>query len=201
MTDATRDVAAASIAVRTEASVRAYLACARLAWIDDIDGFAARFAADREALRAATGSCLPFRRGVVRALLAAARDARKATGACSGCDCTQPCETPLDPQAFEAFERAWARAVIAEAAARTRDAAEAAGDADAWEIFQKTALEGHETSALARERGITTAEARTRAARMAEPFDRALRDALREEGIAAEDLDDELAWMMEAATR
>jgi hypothetical protein len=36
---------------------------------------------------------------------------------------------------------------------------------------------------------------------MAEPFDRTLREALREEGIAAEDLDDELAWLMEAATR
>jgi hypothetical protein len=122
---------------------------------------------------------------------------------CSGCDCKQPCETPLDPQAFEAFERAWAAGVVAEAAARTRDAAETAGEAeaDAWHIFRKTALEGHETSALARERGITTAEARARATRMAEPFDRALRDALREEGIAAEDLDDELAWLMEAATR
>ncbi len=194
-------VAIDSVATRAEAPVRAYLACARLAWIDDIDAFAARFAADHAALRAAAESGLPFRRGVVRALLAAARDARKATGACTGCDCTQPCETPLDPQAFEAFERAWAAGVVAAAAARTRDAAEAAGEADAWEMFRKTALEGHETSALARERGITTAEARAHATRMAEPFDRALRDALRDEGIAAEDLDDELAWLMEAATR
>jgi hypothetical protein len=138
---------------------------------------------------------------VVRALLAAARDARKATGACSGCDCTQPCETPLDPQAFEAFERAWAQAVIAEASQRAARASDAAGDADAWEIYRRTALEGAETAALARERGITTTDARTRAARAAARFDAALCDALREEGIAAEDLDDELAWLMEAATR
>lgn len=189
------------LAARTVEPVRAYLACARLAWIDDVDAFAARFAADRDAMRVAAASGLPFRRGVVRALLAAVREARKATGACSGCDCKQPCETPLDPQAFEAFERAWAARVVAEAAARTREAAEAAGDADAWTIFQATALGGRETAALARERGITTSDARTRAARMAGPFDRALRDALHEEGIAAEDLDDELAWLMEAATR
>jgi hypothetical protein len=113
-------------------------------------------------MRAAAASGLPFRRGVVRALLSAVREARKSAGMCSGCDCAQPCETPLDPQAFEAFERAWAAGVVAEAAARTRDAAETAGEAeaDAWHIFRKTALEGHETSALARERGITTAEAR-----------------------------------------
>lgn len=190
-----------ALAARTVGPVRAYLACARLAWIDDVDAFAARFAADHDAMRSAAASGLPFRRGVVRSLLSAVREARKATGACSGCDCKQPCETPLDPQAFEAFERAWAGVVIEAAAARTREAAEAAGDADAWTIFHATALEGRETAALARERGITAAEARARAARMTGPFDRALRDALHEEGIAAEDLDDELAWLMEAATR
>jgi hypothetical protein len=191
----------AALAKRAIEPVRAYLASARLAWIDDPHGFAARFAAGAAIERAAGEATLPFRRAVVRALLAEVREARMATGACSGCDCKQPCETPLDPQAFEAFERAWAGAVIEAAAARTRDAAEAAGDADAWTIFHATALEGRETAALARERGITTAEARARAARMAGPFDRALRDALREEGIAAEDIDDELAWLMEAATR
>ena len=190
-----------ALAARTVGPVRAYLACARLAWIDDIDGFAARFAADHSVMRSAAASGLPFRRGVVRALLSAVREARKSTGMCSGCDCTQPCETPLDPQAFEAFERAWAQAVIARASVRACEAAEAAGDADAWMIFRATSIEGREASVLARERGITVAEARARAARMAEPFDRTLREALREEGIAAEDLDDELAWLMEAATR
>ncbi len=190
-----------ALAARAKEPVRAYLACARLAWIADVDAFAERFAASGAVGRARGDDALPFRRGVVRALLAAAREARQSSGACSGCDCKEPCETPLDPQAFEAFERAWAAGVVAAAAARTRDAAEAAGEADAWTIFHATALEGRETATLARERGITTAEARARATRMAEPFDRALRDALREEGIAAEDLDDELAWLMEAATR
>ena len=188
----------AVLARRAAEPVRAYLACARLAWIDDVDGFAARFTAGAAIERAAGDAMLPFRRAVVRALLAEVREARKATGACSGCDCKQPCETPLDPQAFEEFERAWARAVLAEASER---ASEAAGDADAWEIYRRTALEGAETAALARERGITTADARTRAARAAARFDAALRETLAEEGVAAEDADDELAWLMEAAMR
>lgn len=189
------------LAVRAAEPVRAYLACARLAWIDDIGAFAARFAADRDAMRAAAASGLLFRRGVVRALLSAVREARKSAGMCSGCDCAQPCETPLDPQAFEAFERAWAGAVIAEASQRAARASHDENDADTWEIYRRTALEGAETAVLARERGITTTDARTRAARAAARFDAALREALYEEGIADEDLDDELAWLMEAATR
>ena len=191
-----------ALAARAVEPVRAYLACARLAWIADVDGFAERFAADRDAMRAAAGaSGLSFRRGVVRALLAAVREARKSSGACSGCDCKQPCETPLDPQAFEAFERAWAGAVIAEASRRAKHASHAANDADAWQIYRRTALEGAETTVLARESGITTAEARAHAARAAQRFDHALRETLAEEGIAAEDADDELAWLMEAAAR
>lgn len=191
----------AALAKRATEPVRAYLACARLAWIDDVDGFAARFTAGAAIERAAGEAMLPFRRAVVRALLSEVREARKATGACSGCDCKQPCETPLDPQAFEAFERAWARAGIAEASQRAARASHAENDADAWEIYRRTALEGAETTRIARERGITTADARTRAARGAARFDAALRETLAEEGIAAEDADDELAWLMDAALR
>jgi len=46
-----------------------------------------------------------------------------------------------------------------------------------------------------------SADARTRAARAAARFDAALRETLSEEGVAAEDADDELAWLMEAAMR
>ena len=191
----------AALAKRATEPVRAYLACARLAWIDDVDGFAARFTAGAAIERAAGDAMLPFRRAVVRALLSEVREARKATGACSGCDCKQPCETPLDPQAFEAFERAWARAGIAEASQRAARASHAENDAGAWEIYRRTALEGAETRELARERGITTAEARAHAARAAQRFDHALRETLAEEGIAAEDADDELAWLMDAALR
>ena len=191
----------AALAKRATEPVRAYLACARLAWIDDVDGFASRFTAGAAIERAAGEAMLPFRRAVVRALLSEVREARKSTGACSGCDCKQPCETPLDPQAFEAFERAWARAGIAEASQRAARASHAENDADAWEIYRRTALEGAETRELARERGITTAEARAHAARAAQRFDHALRETLAEEGIAAEDADDELAWLMDAATR
>jgi hypothetical protein len=74
-------------------------------------------------------------------------------------------------------------------------------DADAWEIYRRTALEGAETTRIARERGITTTDARTRAARAATRFDAALRETLAEEGVAAEDADDELAWLMDAALR
>ena len=191
----------AALAKRATEPVRAYLACARLAWIDDVDGFASRFTAGAAIERAAGEAMLPFRRAVVRALLSEVREARKSTGACSGCDCTQPCETPLDPQAFEAFERAWARAGIAEASQRAARASHAENDADAWEIYRRTALEGAETARIARERGITTADARTRAARAAARFDAALRATLAEEGVAAEDADDELAWLMDAALR
>ena len=191
----------AALAKRATEPVRAYLACARLAWIDDVDGFAARFTAGAAIERAAGEAMLPFRRAVVRALLSEVREARKSTGACSGCDCKQPCETPLDPQAFEAFERAWARAGIAHASQRAARVSHAENDADAWEIYRRTALEGAETTRIARERGITTADARTRAARGAARFDAALRETLAEEGIAAEDADDELAWLMDAALR
>lgn len=190
-----------ALAARAKEPVRAYLACARLAWIADVDAFAERFAASGAVGRARSDDSLPFRRGVVRALLAAAREARQSSGACSGCDCKEPCATPLDPQAFEAFERAWAGAVIAEASRRAEHASHAANDADAWEIYRRTALEGAETTRIARERGITTAEARARAARAAQRFDHALRETLAEEGIAAEDADAELAWLMDAALR
>ena len=190
-----------ALAARAKEPVRAYLACARLAWIADLNAFAERFVASGAVGRARSDDSLPFRRGVVRALLAAAREARQSSGACSGCDCKEPCETPLDPQAFEAFERAWACAGIAEASQRAARASHAENDADAWEIYRRTALEGAETRELARERGITTAEARAHAARAAQRFDRALRETLAEEGIAAEDVDDELAWLMDAATR
>lgn len=190
-----------ALAARAKEPVRAYLACARLAWIADVDSFAERFAASGAVGRARGDASLPFRRGVVRALLAAAREARQSSGACSGCDCKEPCETPLDPQAFEAFERAWARAVLAEASRRAGRASRDADDADAWEIYRRTALEGAETTRIARERGITTTEARARAARAAQRFDHALRETLAEEGVAAEDADDELAWLMDAALR
>lgn len=191
----------AALAKRAIEPVRAYLASARLAWIDDPHGFAARFTAGAAIERAAVEATLPFRRAVVPALLAEVREARMATGACSGCDCKQPCETPLDPQAFEAFERAWACAVIAEASQRAARASHDENDADAWEIYRRTALEGAETTRIARERGITTTDARTRAARAAARFDAALRETLAEEGVAAEDADDELAWLMDAALR
>ncbi len=190
-----------ALAARAKEPVRAYLACARLAWIADIDAFAERFAASGAVGRARSDASLPFRRGVVRALLAAAREARQSSGACSGCDCKQPCETPLDPQAFEAFERAWARATIADAARRAERVSHAESDAAAWEIYRRTALEGAETRELARERGITTTEARAHAARAAQRFDHALRETLAEEGVAAEDADAELAWLMDAALR
>lgn len=190
-----------ALAARAKEPVRAYLACARLAWIADVDAFAERFAASGAVGRARSDDALPFRRGVVRALLAAAREARQSSGACSGCDCKQPCETPLDPQAFEAFERAWARATIADAARRAERVSHAESDAAAWEIYRRTALEGAETRELARERGITTTEARAHAARAAQRFDHALRETLAEEGVAAEDADDELAWLMDAALR
>lgn len=190
-----------ALAARAKEPVRAYLACARLAWIADVDAFAERFAASGAVGRARSDDALPFRRGVVRALLAAAREARQSSGACSGCDCKQPCETPLDPQALEAFERAWAQAVLAEGSQRAARASQAADDADAWEIYRRTALEGAETRELARERGITTTEARAHAARAAQRFDHALRETLAEEGVAAEDADDELAWLMDAALR
>ena len=191
----------AALAKRAIEPVRAYLASARLAWIEDPHGFAARFTAGAAIERAAVEATLPFRRAVVRALLAEVREARMATGACSGCDCKQPCETPLDPQAFEAFERAWACAVIAKASQRAARASHDENDADAWEIYRRTALEGAETTRIAGERGITTTDARTRAARAAVRFDAALRETLAEEGVAAEDADDELAWLMDAALR
>ena len=190
-----------ALALRATEAVRAYLACARLAWIDDVGAFAGRFAANGALDRASLDRSLPLRRALVRVLLADVREARKATGMCGGCDCKQPCETPLDPQAFEAFERAWARAVLADASQRAAHASQAVDDADAWEIYRRTALEGAETAALARERGITTAEARARAVRAAERFDVALRDTLAEEGIAADAADDELAWLMDVALR
>lgn len=101
-----------------------------------------------------------------------------------------------DPGPSEAFERAWARAILAEACAQVEQALAAEGRDRAWRIFRLHALDGAayrdlETEfALSRQqmadlvRGVT---ARLRAR---------IRDLLDEEGLAGDDGVDEIIRLL-----
>ncbi len=107
----------------------------------------------------------------------------------------------LEPSAFERFERAWGRALLSDACAVTQRELVDENDGDAWEVFRRHFLDGIEYADIGLQLRITPSEARTRARRASYRFERALRRLLSDEGVAAEDLDDEIAWLMEVSGR
>ncbi|MEY3027406.1 MAG: hypothetical protein RLZZ238_2303 [Planctomycetota bacterium] len=194
--------------------LRAYVEASSLRALDDADALVNGFFVTRLAREGYVAnwqqSGLPLRRWLVNGLLLHARERqremRKAArdgegGECGGCGCATPCEVGLEPSAFERFERAWSRALLGDACSLAERELVAEGDADAWEVFRRHFLDGMEYADIGLQLRITAAEARTRARRASYRFERALRQLLEDEGVARDDLDDEIAWLMEVSGR
>lgn len=194
---------------RYAAPLRAYVQGSSLRTVDDADALVNGFFVTRlsraDYLAKWRETSLPLRRWLVNGLLLHARERireqRKATGACDGCGCSSPCEVGLEPSAFESFERAWSRALLGDACSLAQRELVAEGDGDAWEVFRRHFLDGIEYADIGMQLRITAAEARNRARRASYRFERALRQLLEDEGVARDDLDEEIAWLMEVSGR
>lgn len=192
--------------------LRAYIGASSLRAVDDADalvnGFFVTRLAREDYVAKWRESALPLRRWLVNGLLLHARERireqRKSAGAapsCDGCGCGTPCEVGLEPSAFERFERAWSRALLGDACSLAQRELVAEGDGDAWEVFRRHFLDGIEYADIGTQLRISAAEARTRARRASYRFERALRQLLEDEGVARDDLDEEIAWLMEVSGR
>lgn len=193
--------------------LRAYVMGSSLRTLDDADALVNGFFVTRLAREGYIAkwqeSALPLRRWLVNGLLLHARErqremrkaARDGAGGCDGCGCATPCEVGLEPSAFEKFERAWSRALLGDACSLAERELVAEGDGDAWEVFRRHFLDGIEYADIGMQLRISAAEARTRARRASHRFERALRQLLEDEGVARDDLDDEIAWLMEVSGR
>lgn len=208
---------------RYHAPLRAYVLGSTLRTLDDADALVNGFFATRlprgDYFDAWRASGLSLRRWLVNGLLLHARErqreirkAQRDGGAadaspCGGCGCGASCaggaavEASLEPAAFEQFERSWARALLADACDIAQQELVAEGDGDAWEVFRRHNLEGLEYADIAMQLRIGAPEARTRARRAAYRFERALRRLLTDEGVATDDLEEELAWLLEVSAR
>ena len=193
--------------------LRAYVLGSALRTLDDADALVNGFFVTRlsrgDYLAKWQESRLPLRRWLVNGLLLhdreRMRELRKNSGGCEGCACGTGCESVdaigLEPSAFEGFERAWSRALLGDACALAQRELVAEGDGDAWEVFRHHYLDGLEYADISLQLRITAAEARTRARRASYRFERALRQLLEDEGVARDDLDEEIAWLMEVSGR
>ena len=182
-----------------------------------VDGFVVRRVAApgfREAWRA---SGLPFRRYLMNGLSLDARsllrgerreaERRRRYAAHEAAEARESARREADAEA--AFERAWAKAVVAEACVRVRALLAAAGDARAWDAFEAHVLRGESYAAIAaarrRDRAVVDeaergdgGRARDEAAlavevrRVGRRMRAVLRELLAEEGVAAGDIDREL---------
>jgi DNA-directed RNA polymerase specialized sigma24 family protein len=198
---------------RYAAPLRAYVLGSTLRTLDDADALVNGFFVSRLSRGDYLGkwqeSALPLRRWLVNGLLLHARERmremRKSAGGCEGCACGTGCESVdaigLEPSAFESFERAWSRALLGDACSLAQRELVAEGDGDAWEVFRRHYLDGLEYADIGLQLRITAAEARTRARRASYRFERALRKLLEDEGVARDDLDEEIAWLMEVSGR
>jgi len=223
-----RDAVHAHLMQRYAAPLRAYVLGSSIRRIDDADALVNGFFVSRLArenyVSAWQASGLPLRRWLVNGLLLHARErerelrraARDAAGGavdasmaspCVGCACASAAgcsgagEIGLEPAAFESFERAWSRALLADACTLAEQELAAENDSDAWEAFRRHHLDGLEYAEIAQQLRITPAEARTRARRAAYRYERALVRILREEGVSEDDLEAEIAWLLEVSAR
>ena len=193
--------------------LRAYVEASSLRSLDDADalvnGFFVTRLAREDYIAKWRETMLPLRRWLVNGLLLHARERqreiRKANrdgdGGCGGCGCASPCEVGLEPSAFEQFERSWSRALLGDACSLAQRELVDEGDGDAWEVFRRHYLDGLEYADIGLQQRISAAEARTRARRASYRFERALRQLLEDEGVARDDLDEEIAWLMEVSGR
>jgi hypothetical protein len=97
-----------------------------------------------------------------------------------------------------AFERAWARAVVAEACGRVREALEREQDGAAWQVFEAHLLRGESYAQIAGALGRAPADPSVleslavAARRVGRRMRVALREVLVEEGVEADELEREL---------
>lgn len=211
--EAGRDELNSHIMRRYAAPLHAYVRGSSLRALDDADALVNGFFVTRlsrgDYLSKWRQSTLPLRRWLVNGILLHARErmreARKASGGCEGCACGTGCDSVdaigLEPSAFEQFERAWSRALLGDACALAERELVDEGDAEVWEVFRRHYLDGLEYADIGLQLRITAAEARTRARRASYRFERALRQLLEDEGVARDDLDEEIAWLMEVSGR
>lgn len=193
--------------------LRAYVLGSSLRTLDDADALVNGFFVTRlsrgDYLSKWQESALPLRRWLVNGLLLHARERlreqRHAAGSCEGCACSTACDPVsaivLEPSAFEQFERAWSRALLGDACSVAQRELVSEGDGDAWEVFRRHFLDGLEYADIGLQLRITAAEARTRSRRASYRFERALRQLLEDEGVRRDDLDEEIAWLMEVSGR
>jgi len=192
---------------RAERPLREYARIAALCAPGDETGFVAGFLCGPAGIidgDPSDAAVLPLRKRVLGAFLAHATEARRAArggASCGGCGCATTCSVGLDPHALERFEQEWGRALLSEAAATTREALVRESSGDAWSVFEQTALAGAGTAEVARGLGITAPAARALARQAGDRFDAAMRALVAGEGVPPDEVDDELAWLVEVARR
>ncbi|MCE2884770.1 MAG: hypothetical protein LW806_07725 [Planctomycetaceae bacterium] len=106
-----------------------------------------------------------------------------------------------EADAEAAFERAWARTVVAEACERVRADLAAEGDGQAWEVFEAHVLRGESYGQIADALGSASVDGAERVSeealavcvrRVGRRMRAALRAVLAEEGASAEEIEREL---------
>ncbi len=180
--------------------LRAYIRGSRWRTFGDADDLVAGFFARRldslEYLQRWQSVGVPLRRwlmnGILLELRTLAREARRRAAREGGprADAETPADdTSRDPTAERAFDRAWARGILVEAAAQASAELADEGREKAWRLFERHVLDGVEYAAAADELGIPRDEARAMSKLAQYRLRRAIAVVLRDDGVAAEDLE------------
>jgi len=174
-----------------------------------VAGFFARRVTDARFFDAWRASGLPLRRYLMNGLSLDARtllrserreaERRRRYAAEEAAEAHERARREANAEAV--FERAWAKAVVAEACERVRAELAAAGDGEAWEVFEAHVMRGESYARIAeglpREAGGGVAQPTEDALavivrRVGRRMRAALRTVLAEEGVSAEEIEREL---------
>lgn len=130
--------------------------------------------------------------GILLELRTLARDARRLArregGPQAPADAQQH-ETSHEPTAERAFDRAWARGILVEATAQAAAELAEEGRESSWRLFERHVLDGVEYAAAADELGVPRGEARAMSRMAQYRLRRAIAAVLRDDGVAAADLE------------
>lgn len=96
------------------------------------------------------------------------------------------------------FDREVARAIVAEASRRAETGCREGQLVEHWELFRRHFMDGRAFAAIAPDFGVTPERAAVMARTAAHRFKRALRELVSWEGAADEQVDQEIAHLMEA---
>jgi hypothetical protein len=103
-----------------------------------------------------------------------------------------------DPEAVDAFERAWAEAALEGAISVTKASLTAAGHLEDWELFWTVRVRGVPYEAVVEERRITIPQARHKVFEVAERLRDALREVLLRDGATPDQISSDIRAMMKA---